>query len=129
MEFIGKTIAVLPIKEGNAKSTGNPWKVQSYVIESHDEYPKKMCFDVFGEDKINQFNIKTGDELKVSFDVDAHQWQDRWFNSIRAWKVERVEVDAQNQQSPIPNNGAPAPTPQSSDAPFIENNPNDDLPF
>ena len=28
-----------------------------------------------------------GEELTVSFDVDARQWQDRWFNSIRAWKV------------------------------------------
>ena len=49
-----------------------------------------MCFDVFGADKIEQFNIQMGEELTVSFDVDARQWQDRWFNSIRAWKVERV---------------------------------------
>ena len=53
-----------------------------------------MCFDVFGADKIEQFNIQMGEELTVSFDVDARQWNDRWFNSIRAWKVERVGAGA-----------------------------------
>ena len=36
--------------------------------------------------------IQMGEELTVSFDIDARQWQDRWFNSIRAWKVERVSA-------------------------------------
>ena len=53
-----------------------------------------MCFEVFGADKIDQFNIQMGEELTVSFDIDSNQWQDRWFNRIRAWKVERVSVGA-----------------------------------
>ena len=50
----------------------------------------KNVFDVFGADKIAQFNIQAGEELNVFFDVDAREWNGRWFNSIRAWKVERV---------------------------------------
>ena len=91
MEFTGKIIAILQPRGGVAKS-GNEWKAQEYVIEDHGQYPRKMCFDVFGADKIEQFNIQMGEELTVSFDVDARQWQDRWFNSIRAWKVERVSA-------------------------------------
>lgn len=93
MEFTGKIIAILQPRGGVSK-TGNEWKVQEYVIEDHGQYPRKMCFDVFGADKIEQFNIQMGEELTVSFDVDARQWQDRWFNSIRAWKVERVSAAA-----------------------------------
>lgn len=69
-----------------------------------------MCFDVFGADKIAQFNIQAGEELNVFFDVDAREWNGRWFNSIRAWKVERVGA-----QGPValdapfpPMNAAPA---------------------
>ena len=91
MEFTGKIIAILQPRGGVSKS-GNEWKSQEYVIEDHGQYPRKMCFDVFGADKIEQFNIQMGEELTVSFDVDARQWQDRWFNSIRAWKVERVST-------------------------------------
>mgnify|MGYP003227369206 CR=1 FL=1 len=94
MEFTGKIIAILQPKGGVSKATGNEWKAQEFVIESHDQYPRKMCFEVFGADKIDQFNIQMGEELTVSFDIDSNQWQDRWFNRIRAWKVERVSVGA-----------------------------------
>ncbi len=108
MEFTGKIIAILQPRGGVSKTSGNEWKSQEYVIENHDQYPRKMCFDVFGADKIEQFNIQMGEELTVSFDVDARQWQDRWFNSIRAWKVERVSAGAPW----LP--GAPVPPPAPS---------------
>ena len=95
MEFTGKIIAILQPRGGVSKASGNEWKAQEYVIEDHGQYPRKMCFDVFGADKIEQFNIQMGEELTVSFDIDARQWQDRWFNSIRAWKVERVSAALQ----------------------------------
>lgn len=88
-ELSGKIIAVLDQKSGISK-TGTSWSVQQYVIETHEQYPKKMCFDVFGEDKISQFNIQIGDELKLFFDVDAREYNGRWYNSFKAWKVEKV---------------------------------------
>ncbi len=122
MEFTGKIIAILQPRSGVSKS-GNEWKSQEYVIEDYGQYPRKMCFDVFGADKIQQFNIQLGEELIVSFDIDARQWQDRWFNSIRAWKVERVTNSAQ-----VPNTPAPAPTP--TDTPdLLSGDTKDDLPF
>lgn len=66
MEFTGKIIAILPPRGGVSKTSGNEWKSQEFVIENHDQYPRKMCFDVFGADKIEQFNIQMGEELTVS---------------------------------------------------------------
>ena len=48
-----------------------------------------MCFNLWS-DKIDQFNIQLGEELNVSFDIDAREYNGRWYNDIRAWKVERV---------------------------------------
>ena len=124
MELSGKVIAVLEPRGGVSK-IGNAWKVQEYVIETHDQYPRKMCFDVFGEDKINQFNIQLGEELNVSFDVDAREWQGRWFNSIRAWKVERVGAA---QPAPV-DGGVPFPPPTSAPVDFTSTDDKDDLPF
>ena len=126
MELAGKVIAVLEPRGGVSKS-GNEWKVQEYVIETHDQYPRRMCFDVFGADKIQQFNIQVGEELNVFFDIDAREWQGRWFNSIRAWKVERVS--AAQQMPPMdapfpPMNAAPA-----APVDFVASDEKDDLPF
>ncbi len=124
MEFTGKIIAILPPRGGVSKTSGNEWKSQEFVIENHDQYPRKMCFDVFGVDKIEQFNIQMGEELTVSFDIDARQWQDRWFNSIRAWKVERAGVDSSM------STGSPVPPPAPSATPdFNVGDVKDDLPF
>ena len=120
MEFQGKIIAVLPAKGGVSKSTGKEWKSQEFVIESHDKYPRKMCFEVFGDDKIQQFDIRAGEELKVSIDIDAKQWQDRWFNSIRAWKVERTGAAQPQPVQQVRTNVSPFPPEETN---------NGDLPF
>lgn len=73
MELQGKVIAVLPERSGT--SARGEWKAQSYVIETHENYPKKLVFDVFGADRLAQFNIQSGEELLVSFDIDAHEYQ------------------------------------------------------
>ena len=117
MEFSGKVIAILPARTGVSKSTGNEWKVQSYVVENHDQYPRRMCFEVFGGDKIDQFNIQMGEELNVSFDIDARQWNDKWFNTIRA-------ASTQPAAEPVPP-FAPEPAP----FPGSDSNSTDDLPF
>lgn len=127
MEFTGRIIAVLQPRGGVSKA-GNEWKAQEYVIENHDQYPRRMCFEVFGNDKIEQFNIQMGEELTVSFDIDARQWQDRWFNSIRAWKVERVNATAQ-QPAAATTEGAPVPPPAPAAPEFLAGDANDDLPF
>jgi len=124
MEFTGKIIAILQPKGGVSKATGNEWKAQEFVIESHDQYPRKMCFEVFGADKIDQFNIQMGEELTVSFDIDSNQWQDRWFNRIRAWKVERVSVGA-----PMATGGFVPPAAPSAMPEFTPGDAKDDLPF
>ena len=113
MELAGKVIAVLEPRSGVSK-TGNEWKVQEYVIETHDQYPRKMCFDVFGADKIAQFNIQVGEELNV------------YFNSIRAWKVDRVSAQAPvAPDAPFPPmNAAPA-----APVDFASTDEKDDLPF
>ena len=95
MEIQGKVIAVLPERSG--VSARGEWKSQTYVIETQEQYPKKMAFDVFGADRLAQFNIHSGEEILVSFDIYAHEYQGRWFNRIRAWNVTKVSQQAAAQ--------------------------------
>ena len=85
MEIQGKVIAVLPERSGISQR--GEWRSQTYVIETQEQYPKKMAFDVFGGDRIVNFGIHLGEVIDVSFDIDAHEYQGRYFNQIRAWNV------------------------------------------
>ena len=102
MEITGKIIAVLPANSGTSARTGKPWMSQTYVIETQGQYPKKLAFDVFGEERIKQFNIQQGEELTVRFDIDAHEYQGRYFNQIRAFNVEKSGQQTTQQPTPQP---------------------------
>ncbi len=94
MELTGKVIAVMPANSGVSTRTGNPWMSQEYVIEVPGQYPRKCVFRLFGEDRIKQFNIQQGEDITVSFDIDAHEYNGRWFNEVRAYNVSRTPVGA-----------------------------------
>ena len=89
MEVRGKIIVKLEERSGVAKASGKPFRVAQYVIETQENYPKKVMFEVFGENQINSFNIQVGDVLTVQFDVDAREYNGKWYNTVRAFNVVR----------------------------------------
>ena len=134
MEIQGKVIAVLPERSG--VSARGEWKSQTYVIETQEQYPKKMAFDVFGADRLAQFNIHSGEEILVSFDIDAHEYQGRWFNSIRAWNVTKVSqqamassANAAGVANPTNQQNLFQPEQQSAQQQAQQRGSSDDIPF
>lgn len=122
MEIKGKIIHVLPLQEGVSKA-GNPWKKQEYVLETLEQYPKKVCFDLFG-DKADQYRAEIGDEVVLSFDIESREYNGRWFTSVRGWKLEKASdvaaTPAQAVSADVVNDLPPFPAATDD---------NDDLPF
>ena len=142
MELTGKIIAEFNERGGISNRTGNEWKAKSYVLEVPGEFPRKLVFDVFGVDRLQAFNIQIGELLTVHFDIDAHEYNGRWFNDVRAFRVDRGQAAPTATPMPeaAPAAGAPeaAPaqevpvTPQAAPidaAPFEAPSATDDLPF
>ncbi len=130
MELTGKVIAALQPREGTSRQ-GNPWKAQEFVIETQEQYPRKMCFELFGAERIEQniAKLEVGNIVNVFFDIDAREWNGRWFNSIRAY---RIDLQVNGQQPGADAFVAPA----APEAPFppvqdtaSDNGSNEDLPF
>lgn len=123
MELTGKIIAVMPAKSGVSPKTGNNWMTQEYVIEVPGQFPKRCAFSVFGEDRIKLFNIQNGEDITIQFDIDAREYNGRWFNDVRTYAVTRPQM----QQAVVPNvsvgeppflpNGDPAKS-DGGDLPF-----------
>lgn len=144
-EISGQIIAVLPTRSGKS-AKGTAWSSQTAVIETREQYPKKVAFDVMGE-KITQFNLRVGEYVTVSYDIDAHEYQGRWFNAVRAWNVVRANQPQQATQQPLQqqayqqpqqppiNNGWQPPVNAQPQAPFppqqqaASQGKSDDLPF
>lgn len=125
MEITGKIIAVLP-EQGGVSKVGNEWKKQEYVLETYDQYPKKICFHLFGADRIQQAAIQAGEDLTIYFDIESREYNGKWYTNINAWKVERAAA----HPGGAPAEGMPENVSSAPMAPdFPPPSPTDDLPF
>jgi len=128
MEIIGKLIQKLPLQSGISK-TGNSWQKQEFVIETLEQYPRKICANIWGEKTAVLETLNIDDKVVMTFDLESREFNGKWYTDVKAWKLEPVAAHTQATQS------APtvSPTP-SSELPqefntFTDEGTGDDLPF
>jgi hypothetical protein len=85
MQLTAKLIQVLPLQTGAGKN--GQWKKQDIIVETEGQYPKKVCVSIWG-DKINESQLKVGNLLNISFDVESREYNGRWYTDVKAWRVE-----------------------------------------
>lgn len=89
MEIRGILVQKLGESSGTSKKTGMPWENAEFLVEIPGDYTRKINFKV----RDGQYNlIKRFDELVgkvvvVSFEIDAHEYNGRWYNEVRAWGI------------------------------------------
>ncbi len=93
MEKTGTIIHILPIKSGEGKN--GTWKKQEFVIETEEQFKKKICFQVWG-DKIDTSKIVEGSKVIVSLDVESREYNGNWYADIKAWKIEMQGSSAES---------------------------------
>ena len=99
MEAIGKLIAILPEQSGQTER--GAWKRGGFVIETEEQYPKKIAFTLFGDriDMIKSFAI--GSVLRVQFSAESREWEGRWFTDLRCFRVEAFVAQPTYPQQPM----------------------------
>lgn len=136
MDIQGKIIHALPQRKG--ESAKGEWVLQEFVLETQEAFPRKIAFTVFGEERLQRFNIQVGQEVQVSFDIDSREYQGRWYTSIRAYDVRPARKQDDMTQAPMPEMSDPFGAPPTVNAPQEEGlslmsndseDTSDDLPF
>jgi hypothetical protein len=131
MQITGRLFKVLPAQTGEGKN--GTWRKQDIVLETDGQYPKKIVITVWG-DKLNHLPLNIGDMLTADFDIDAREYNSKWYNDLRAWKVSSANPEtAGDRQSsgnpyrsttPAPGAGSFPEAPPRASETF-----DDDLPF
>ena len=139
MEISGKVIIKLPPQSGVSQRTGTPWMTQVFVIETSGQYPKKIPFEVFGEDRIKQFDIQMGDEATIQFNIEGSEYNGRWYAHIKCYNYTKVgssaaSVASQQPAAPPVQYAASVSQPQPAQPALFPpektaQNDSDDLPF
>ncbi len=116
LEISGKLYKIMPAQSGTG-SKGN-WVKREFVIETQEQYPKKICFSAWN-DKAELLNqLKEGDQVKVSFNLESREYMSKWYTDARAWRLEKESGEMHSEQLPPPEM-----------PPYLENDAEGDLPF
>lgn len=96
VKFTGKIIAAGQVQMGTSQN-GTQWSSCEYTIEElNEQYPSRAVIQVYGSDKLQQFNIQLGEIITAHIGLKARQSKEgRWFNQLDCWKVERPNVQQQ----------------------------------
>tara|TARA_B100001059_G_scaffold156486_1_gene156014 strand:- start:20263 stop:20631 length:369 start_codon:yes stop_codon:yes gene_type:complete len=115
----GRLIQVLTAQEG--QSTRGAWKKQDFVIETSEQYPKKVCISCWNEktDELSKFQLN--DNLKVSVNIESREYNSKWYTDVKAWRIDQL-----NDSAPVSNNSKA--NDDVSGVSFTSDE-NDDLPF
>lgn len=115
IEIEGTITKVLELRTGTSSRTGNTWQRQDYVIETPGQYPRRCLFTV-ADGNIAMFNLQVGQRVRVTLSIDAHEYQDRWYNDFRAVNAVSVDATQPAAQPGVPPIGAPLPPPAEPQA-------------
>ena len=122
LELKGRLVQKLQKESGEGRN--GRWEKQQFVIETQEQYPKKVCIVCWG-DKISMLDsLNEGDQLNVAVNIESREYNNRWYTDVKAWRIERVAGE-----DPAPGE-LPGDFNQELPPPEIENtDTTDDLPF
>ena len=128
MEVTGILVKQTAIREGVSQRNGQPWKIAEYLLEIPGQYPRHICFRVSDGQvgRIARFDSLVGKTVTVSFDIDAREYEGRWFNEINAWGILEYINTTQRAANMVAAQNAQAPAPQPE---AKQEGGNDGLPF
>jgi len=106
------------------------------TVEPGSPYPQHVSFQLV-QDKVSLVdNFAIGDEVKVLFNLKGREWvspqgETKYFNTIDAWRIEKVGAGQSQAQSQSSNNNQSQPTSMETGVPPVYTSPSvdDDLPF
>ena len=106
------------------------------TVEPGSPYPQHVSFQLV-QDKVSLVdNYAIGDEVKVLFNLKGREWvspqgETKYFNTIDAWRIEKVGAGQSQAQSQSSNNNHSQPTSMETGVPpvFTSSSVDDDLPF
>lgn len=89
-----RLVGKLQVQNGN--SARGAWCKQDFIVETIETYPRKICMNVWGEDKVAELSgYNIGENLTISVNIESREFNGRWYTDVRAWRIQR-ENAAQN---------------------------------
>lgn len=124
IELSGKLSQILPLQTGSSRN--GEWKKLEFIIETDDQFPKKICMNLWGDKVEDMKNFAIGQAIKASVNIESREFNGRWYTDIRAWKIDSLSPSSQSAN--VQSNSSDPVDPEFFNS-LVSENEGDDLPF
>lgn len=101
MELEGKIKVVMKPKSG--VSQRGPWKSQIVVMDyfwfPNQQDPSEIVLSIFGEGRIDHWDIEVNDEVKIRYHAEAREYNGQWYGENRLDALTFIGASAQKQRA------------------------------
>ena len=127
MNITGKVYTILPEVKGEGRN--GPWTKQDFIIETDEQYPKKLCISVWNS-KIDIEHLEKGDPVSVEISVESREYNGKWYTDVKASGLTVHKSTDKPAEAP-PDEPDEIPPPEEKPLPYApeEAGAEDDLPF
>ncbi len=126
LEIVGKLQQLLPVQSGT--NSKGEWSKQEFIIETVEQYPRKICISAWGDKARELDGIALGDMIRISVNIESREFNGRWYTDVRSWRIQREGATQQQGQATAPT-VASTPTPDDYSGLDGASEQVDDLPF
>jgi hypothetical protein len=84
----GRINQILKPENGVSKG-GKEWNKREFVIDTEEQFPRKVCFTLFGDKTSLIDSMSVGETVEVSFNLESREYNGKWFHNINAWKIDK----------------------------------------
>ena len=89
MELSGKLIDRFEPISG--QSARGEWRKREFLIETSEQYPKRICISAWG-DKVDELGFfKIGEKITCHINLESREHNGRYFTEVKCWKFEKDE--------------------------------------
>ena len=85
MAIKGTITHLLSMQSGVSKSN-KEWQKRDFVIETDGQYPKSICFSLWGDKAVNPL-LTIGNRVEVDFDAESREYNGRWYTELRCYNL------------------------------------------
>ncbi|MBN2662949.1 MAG: DUF3127 domain-containing protein [Bacteroidales bacterium] len=116
LELEGKVFQVLPEQTGTSQASGKTWRKQAFVIETEEQYPKKVVFNGWNDTVDAITGLQVGDKIKINFRIESREYNERWYTDLTVWKLVKIS------EQPLTGGSAAPPIEPPADVIYADNN-------
>lgn len=102
----------------DTQTFGSGFQKREFVVTSEDKFPQDIKFECTKEKIELLEKVRTGDKVKVSFNIRGNEYKGRYYVNLQAWRIENGGGEVDSQLADVTEDGGGGNLDDLEESPF-----------